>query len=162
MIKKTCIHCGAEFEAQRNSAKYCSQKCKKAHKRELQKTEKTCPVCGTKFMANKTQKYCTTECSKIARAKKIKQYNAKWNPINNPKNNPKYNDKKRINDNATMTAAKHANPDIQFKRDKNGKIAYAYGTSECEQQLKKYEHKTSKQSDIDAFDKLLDEITRDE
>ena len=41
-------------------------------------------------MANKKQKYCTTECSKIARAKKIKQYAAKWNPINNPKYYGKY------------------------------------------------------------------------
>ena len=160
MIKKTCKYCGAEFEAKRSDAKFCSAKCRMANKREQQKpTKKICPVCGAEFVGNSNKLYCSRECYLINRKINIRENH---NPINNPINNPKYNDKKRINDNATMTAAKHANPDIQFKRDKNGKIAYAYGTSECEQQLKKYEHKTSKQSDIDAFDKLLDEITRDE
>ena len=39
---------------------------------------------------------------------------------------------------------------------------YALGTRECGQQYYKYKIKPSKKSDVDVFDKLLAEITRDE
>ena len=84
MIKKTCKYCGAEFEAQRNSAKFCSQKCKKAHKRNQPKpTKKICPVCGTEFVGNSNKLYCSRECYLINRKINIRENH-------NPKNNPKY------------------------------------------------------------------------
>lgn len=60
MIVK-CVMCGKEFEAQKSTAKYCSQECINAHRREQRANreqephkkgimaEKTCAICGAKF-----------------------------------------------------------------------------------------------------------------
>ena len=54
MIQK-CTICGKEFNAQRSTAKYCSDECRAAIKRikyanrEKGIKEKICPICGTHF-----------------------------------------------------------------------------------------------------------------
>ena len=160
MIKKTCIYCGAEFEAKRSDAKFCSAKCRMANKREHQKTPKICPICGTEFIPNKQHiNYCSDECSKIARDKKIKQYNAKWNPIynpiynpiNNPKNNYKYTQRAK----QSANAARQNNPDITVTINSKRELEYVYGTTECENELYKIESKKPTKTKKSKFADLL-------
>jgi len=41
---KTCVACGKEFRAQRSTAKYCSQACKKRHQRGFAMPDMPAPV----------------------------------------------------------------------------------------------------------------------
>ena len=75
MIKKTCIHCGAEFEAKRSDAKFCSDKCRMAHKRN-NRHDKICPVCGKHFIGTSNMKYCSHECYLLNRKINIREKNA--------------------------------------------------------------------------------------
>jgi hypothetical protein len=53
---KTCVTCGAEFEARSNRQAYCSEACKHG--------SATCRTCGKGFVRTKgtTGEFCSTEC----------------------------------------------------------------------------------------------------
>lgn len=65
--EKACINCGKTFSGEHN-AKFCSNACKSAYRRKagVDLIEKTCKVCGKKYM---TDKYRSAEtCSAHCRA----------------------------------------------------------------------------------------------
>lgn len=69
--KKTCVVCGAEYDAPlscKNTGVYCSPKCKAKYRRDnkLDHIEKSCIVCGNKFLDSKYEdkKTCSKECRK--------------------------------------------------------------------------------------------------
>ena len=55
----TCWQCKNEFHTAARNAKFCSKECAT----EYWRSEKACPVCGTKFMPHGRQKYCSKECA---------------------------------------------------------------------------------------------------
>ncbi len=63
-VEKTykCKYCGKEFQSTKASAKFCSNACKSAWRREsgVDDVIKTCEACGGNYIANKYQKtkYC--------------------------------------------------------------------------------------------------------
>lgn len=62
-IKKICINCGREFEIwnyRKDTAKYCSKKCKVEDGNEVVK----CKFCGEDFMAcsSSNRVFCSREC----------------------------------------------------------------------------------------------------
>ncbi len=64
MIKKSCLTCGNEFPVipkRKDSAKFCSMKCKHKFGRKT----KECLFCGKKFITLKSldRKYCSHECA---------------------------------------------------------------------------------------------------
>jgi predicted nucleic acid-binding Zn ribbon protein len=76
--KTTCIVCHTVFAASRNGQQYCSQKCRTKLWRDLHRdsynaaqrksraskppTERTCPVCGSKFVCKSRRKFCSNKC----------------------------------------------------------------------------------------------------
>ena len=69
MHVKICEQCGAEFEAKRSDAKYCSKKCRQiVSTRKIRGTKnvKICLICGTKFITDGKREYCCDECSETA------------------------------------------------------------------------------------------------
>lgn len=70
MIQK-CIICNNEFEAQKSTAKYCSNECRNASRRAKYATgekglrEKVCPICENTFTpktAAASQRLCCYDC----------------------------------------------------------------------------------------------------
>ena len=64
-----CIVCGKEFATNSNAQKCCSNECKIKRKRQTDKKkvsnfELRCEYCGIKFIGNKNNKFCTSECRK--------------------------------------------------------------------------------------------------
>ena len=66
-----CTICGKEFEAQKSTAKYCSNECRNAARRqkynnpEKVNKEKICPICGNTFSPKTgaaNQRICCYEC----------------------------------------------------------------------------------------------------
>lgn len=73
-----CVVCGQEFEAQKRTAKYCSDECRNRMRREkwanrdripkdisYKGDEKTCPICGKQFYpktALANQRACCYDC----------------------------------------------------------------------------------------------------
>ena len=94
-VKLICINCGKEFEAwpyKKNTAKFCSNKCRFAYvgkrtakyltlssKRRGRKVIITCNnrMCGKQFIdyyyMREKRKYCSLECYLYARSKKYEQ-----------------------------------------------------------------------------------------
>lgn len=67
-VEKPCMYCGASFKGTKgNSSKFCSNKCKSAHRRKsgLDNIEKICENCGGAYIANKYQRtsFCSPECN---------------------------------------------------------------------------------------------------
>lgn len=68
VFTNTCIVCGKVFESKQKTSKFCSGACKSRNlraNRKEQKTERTCVICGKKFMVSKFSKTCT--CSATCR-----------------------------------------------------------------------------------------------
>lgn len=64
----TCSNCGKEFTTLHPLKKYCSKECAaETVKKQTHTYEKTCPICGKKFLGTKKQKHCSTECRDQAR-----------------------------------------------------------------------------------------------
>mgnify|MGYP001689546187 CR=1 FL=1 len=64
MIQVICVQCGCTFSARRRSKRYCSEKCRRAHRAERQVT---CPGCGQSFTPSRaSQVYCTAACRERA------------------------------------------------------------------------------------------------
>lgn len=76
MLTKNCLQCGKEFTVSPSQTKkFCCHKCSvlfRTGKPEKPRTTKTCPICGTEFGGNHTEKYtskrkyCSNECAGIA------------------------------------------------------------------------------------------------
>lgn len=71
---KKCEHCGIEFVPKLSKQKFCCHDCqikynsKKQAKADTEKrhSEKICVICGKKFIGTPREKYCSSECYKIA------------------------------------------------------------------------------------------------
>ena len=70
MIQK-CVICNKEFEAQKSTAKYCSNDCRNAARRakytssEKGMKEKICPICENAFIPKTpaaSQRICCYDC----------------------------------------------------------------------------------------------------
>ena len=97
-ITRVCQTCGKKFVTDRPDAKYCSKECFYKSKdydtfrygyagKEIKGTEENkCPVCGKPTKPNKT--YCSLECSRKARAKKVKYCTVCGKPM--PSGNKRY------------------------------------------------------------------------
>lgn len=63
---KKCIVCGEEFEAKKNTQRFCSNKCKAKYRRinGLDRKIVKCPVCGKEFETEKYngRRFCSHEC----------------------------------------------------------------------------------------------------
>lgn len=70
----SCMYCGNKFIPRNSIQKFCSKLCQHKFNSEKQskavqeskKFEKSCPVCGKIFKANKSQTYCSKECYKVS------------------------------------------------------------------------------------------------
>ena len=79
---KKCAFCGKEFESEKNK-RYCSVECYNKKHPKKPRIEKTCPVCGVKFLGrsgytrlgNPIQLYCSPECQHIAQKKRKQAFN---------------------------------------------------------------------------------------
>ena len=77
-IKKTCAHCGKEFEARTKAKKHCSGYCRRQFQNVRRKKERKevanqsedidfCIICGKPFVkTNPQQAYCSNACRKKA------------------------------------------------------------------------------------------------
>lgn len=69
-----CAYCGKEFTPTQSKQKYCSAECqrkynsKKQAQADVEKrhSEKTCAICGKKFVGTPREKYCSDECYKVS------------------------------------------------------------------------------------------------
>jgi len=73
-----CARCGGSFHVppvRAETAKYCSARCKYDDREAATKVIHVCPQCGKEFLGWKAQarKYCSYECSDLARSKKVKR-----------------------------------------------------------------------------------------
>lgn len=73
-----CVRCGGSFHVppvRALTAKYCSARCKYDDREAATKISHACPQCGKEFLGWKAQarKYCSYECSNLARSKKVKK-----------------------------------------------------------------------------------------
>lgn len=75
--KLICPICGVEFETDKNSKKYCSEKCRrKANNQPAKKNalrEFSCSWCGDSFLSVRRKKYCCKECRLYANGRLIKR-----------------------------------------------------------------------------------------
>lgn len=66
-VLKICENCGKEFRTTFINQPYCSRKCGAAHK--ITKVEKTCMICGKKYVVqarfDKKTKTCSRECAAV-------------------------------------------------------------------------------------------------
>ena len=74
-MNKKCNKCGNEFEAKRETARYCSDKCKKAHSRVSGTNVTVKPVSGTNTLSG-TQPNGTVKEDSKTRLWLIKQFEA--------------------------------------------------------------------------------------
>lgn len=80
---RTCPVCGKPFEPNSPHQKYCSPECGltiNSHYYPKPKTEKTCVVCGEKFLTKfpRTQLYCSYECSMEASKKRRDEFDKRF------------------------------------------------------------------------------------
>ena len=66
MVKK-CIVCDKEFESNRNAQKCCSLECSKIRKKTTDRNKRSnkkliCKHCGSEFIGNENNKFCSKEC----------------------------------------------------------------------------------------------------
>jgi len=72
----TCPVCGTEFKPKSKVQKFCSPQCFRKHHSRMQsdkikeeiRTEKTCAICGKKFVGTPREKYCSKECYKVSQS----------------------------------------------------------------------------------------------
>jgi predicted nucleic acid-binding Zn ribbon protein len=115
MIERVCVVCGASFETGHNVKKTCSANCskewvrikKRQNRKPAAKLEKTCEVCGSKFIptTNNNQVICSGRCEKKRRALKAKIYRSK-----NPKYWREYYEKNKDKVEAQKTQYRKDNP----------------------------------------------------
>lgn len=86
-----CPQCGKLFEVVihgHNHAKYCSDTCRKAHRKEVDKikwanrnkdkvTRPTCAVCGVTMLSTRS-KYCSDTCRKKHKAMRTRELRKNW------------------------------------------------------------------------------------
>lgn len=81
-IIKTCVHCGREFVAHKETALYCSAKCRRGEsylRNDMQ--EKYCPVCGKEIKyGERHKKYCSEHCQDVAHTKICKECGKEFVP----------------------------------------------------------------------------------
>lgn len=67
MTQKTCKFCGATFNANYFTQKYCSAKCRQRNQtiKTLKKT-KICEVCSKEFQGADYRRYCSARCRTIS------------------------------------------------------------------------------------------------
>lgn len=71
-----CPFCGCEFIPNQKTRKYCSEKCRMAHRPQLDRIrngskpknehQRKCVVCRTEYIGNRTSLYCSTKCWRTA------------------------------------------------------------------------------------------------
>ena len=90
MHKMTCAQCGTEFEHENKNVIVCSEKCRKARKRDQDIRCKSghgrtgqiasCRYCGKKYTVNgTTQKFCSPKCRK-GQENRLKRNNSRTLP----------------------------------------------------------------------------------
>lgn len=77
-LETKCQHCGALFEAQRKTRKFCSRACANRSSWAAEKT-RNCLHCGNSFplksAADANRKHCSKACAKAHNVKRIKDWN---------------------------------------------------------------------------------------
>ena len=76
-----CAYCGVEFVPYAKNQKFHTDECRQRYysekqaKEETEKrhSEKTCIICGSKFLGTPREKYCSSECYKVAHKELCKE-----------------------------------------------------------------------------------------
>lgn len=81
----TCRRCKKEFTDYIQRKMYCSLECQVQAGRdayvERHSTERTCPICDTKFLAYRDQQYCSNRCGRQSPAGRKQMIEARTNHI---------------------------------------------------------------------------------
>lgn len=94
-IEKICPICNKNFKTTSHRTKYCSQKCKNTRYDTLKLTERICDCCWKKFIGNRCTDYCSEECKKKWRTKKVIATSRERNWCDWPWQSPEQNEKRR-------------------------------------------------------------------
>lgn len=69
-----CKSCGKPFVGKAMNQLYCSKECKPKQARPKKVSQITCQTCGKQCTGNKSKKYCSEACKRLANREKAREY----------------------------------------------------------------------------------------